>query len=221
MIAEDFVDLAMTIRAARDGILLANASSLAALSTCDCLILDDSVAWSRQGLETASFAKAIHEHGISEIAFLSSSEKCTVSKSSFDIIRSDFTTEEKRAYIAQRQHFDHTVAYIGNCQTEAPVAAQADLAISVLTPPHVTPHGTQAALLGADMVKILRLLELVKESRAEFGNAFGISLVPNVASMIGALYFNAHVETSVILSNLGTLVNYARYRSLLHLNLGR
>ena len=220
MIAEDFVDLAMTIRAAQEGILLANVSSLAALARCDCLVLDDTVAWSSRGLEGIVFADRIHDYGISEISFLSGQGSCAASKSNFDIIRNDFSTEAKRAYIAQRQHFDHTVAYVGDCQLEAPVAAQADLAISVLTPPHVTPHGTQAALLGADLIKILRLLAIVEESRAEFKNAFGISLVPNAASAIGALYFGSHVETSVILSNLGTLANYLRYRSRLSLELG-
>ena len=92
------------------------------------------------------------------------------------------------------------------------------MAISVLTPPHVTPHGTQAALLGADLIKILWLLDLVKESRAEFTNAFRISVVPNAVSVLSALYFNSHVETSVILSNLGTLANYLRYRSMLHMD---
>lgn len=219
MVAEDLVDLAMTIRAAREGILLANASSLSVLATCDCLILDDTVDWSGRGLEGVDFADRVHGHGISEIAFLSGHDSIPVSPSNFDVIRQGFSTEEKRAYIAQRQHFDHTVAYIGNCQSEAPVAAQADLAISVLIPPDVTPHGTQAALLGADLIKILRLLALVEESRNEFNNAFGISLVPNAASVIGALYFHAHVEMSVILSNLGTLANYLRYRSLLRLDM--
>ena len=217
-LAEDFVDLAMTIRAGEEGILLANASSLTALATCDCLVFDDSVAWNTRGLEEIGFADRIHSHGIAEISFLSGHEASAVSKSDFDTIRHGFSTDEKRAYIAQRQHFDHTVVYVGNCQTEAAVAAQADLAISVLTPPQVTPLGTQAALLGADLIKILTLLELVEKSRAEFTNAFGISLVPNAASVIGALYFNAHVETSVVLSNLGTLANYLRYRSMLRLD---
>ncbi len=218
MVAEDLVDLAMTIRAAQEGILLANASSLAALSTCDCLILDDTVDWNTRGLEDGTFVERIHDHGIPEISYLSGSDSSTVSKSNFDVIRHGFSTEEKRAYIARRQHFDHTVAYVGNCQSEAMVAAQADVALSVLVPPHVTPLGTQAALLGGDLIKILRLLDLVKESQSEFTTAFGISLVPNAASVLGALYFNAHVETSVILSNLGTLANYLRYRSLLRLN---
>jgi cation transport ATPase len=208
----------MTIRAAREGILLANASSLAALATCDCLILDDTVDWNTRGLEEINFADRVHGHGISEIAYLAGRDSASVSSANFDVMRHGFSTEEKRAYIAQRQHFDHTVAYIGCCQAEASVAAQADLAISVLIPPHVTPHGTQAALLGADLIKILRLLALVEESRREFNNAFGISLVPNAASVIGALYLHTHVEMSVILSNLGTLANYLRYRSLLRLD---
>jgi hypothetical protein len=221
MIAEDFVDLAMTIRAAQEGVLLANASSLSALAGCDRLILDDSVPWNAASLNGVNFRDRVHGHGISEIAFLSGSDSCPLSKSNVDVIRRGFSTEQKRAYISHLQHFDHTVAYIGDCLTEAPVAAQADLAISVLLPPHVTPHGTQAALLSADLIKILRLLDVVKESSNEFNNAFGISFVPNAASVIGALYFHAHVEMSVILSNLGTLANYLRYRSLLHLNLAR
>jgi hypothetical protein len=216
MVAEDFVDLAMTIRAAREGILLANASSLAALASCDCLILDDSVPWTALGLQDIDFVGRLHEYGIPEIVLLSEHDAGVLSKAHVDTVRTGFSTEEKRAFIAQRQHFDHTVAYIGNCQLEAPVAAQADLAISVLTPPHVTPHGTQAALLGADLIKVLRLLELVKESRAEFKNAFAISLVPNVASILSGLYLHTHVETSVALTNLGTWANYLRYRSLLN-----
>ena len=218
MVAEDLADLAMTIRAAQNGILLANASSLTALATCDCIVFDDSVTWGNQGLEGIDFADRVHDHGISEIAYLSGNDSCAVSKSIFDTIRYGFSAEEKRAFIARRQHFDHIVAYVGNCQLEAPAAAQADVAISVLTPPQVTPHGTQAALLGGDLIKVLCLLDLVKESRAEFNNAFRISLVPNAASVIGALYFNAHVETSVILSNLGTLANYLRCRSTLRLD---
>lgn len=214
MVAEDLLDLALTIQAARDGILLANASSLSALATCDCLILDDSVAWNDHGL--AGFADHVHAHGISEISFLS--EHDTIPKSNFDVIRRGFSTEEKRAYIAQRQHFDHTVAYFGDCQSQAPVATQADLAVSVLQPPHFTPHGTQAALLGADLFKILRLLELLEKSRAEFHTARTISLIPNVTSILSALYLNTHVETSVILSNFGTLVNYIRYRTILDLS---
>jgi hypothetical protein len=218
MIAEDFVDLAMTIRAAKEGILLANASSLAALANCDCLVLDNSIDWNLHGLDGNSFVEQAHAHGISEISFLSGDDSCPMGPSRFDLVRCRFSTEEKRAFIAQRQHFDHVVVYIGDCQMEAAVAAQADVAISVLVPPHFTPHGTQAAFLGADLIKILRLLDLVEKSRAEFNKAFGISLVPNAASVIGALYFNAHVETSVILSNLGTLANYLRYRSLLRLD---
>lgn len=219
MIAEDFVDLAMTIRAAHEGILLANASSLADLASCDCIVFDDSVAWNTRGLEGIDFADRVHGHGISEVAYFSGHDTCAISKTYFDTIRYGFSTEEKRAFIARRQHFDHTVAFVGDCQLEAPVAAQADLAISVLTPPHVTPHGTQAALLGADLIKVLSLLDLVQESRAEFKNAYRISLVPNAASALGALYLNTHVETSVILSNLGTLANYLRYRSRLRLDL--
>ena len=201
MIAEDFVDLAMTIRAAQDGILLANASSLTALAGCDCLILDDTVDWNARGLDGVRFTETIHAFGIPEVAFLAREGSCSLPKSNFDVVRSGFSAEMTRAFIAQRQHFDHVVAYIGDCQKGDAVASQANLAISVLTPPHFVPHGTQAALLGADLAKILKLLALVKESRAEFNNAFTTSLVPNAASVIGALYFHTHVETSVILSN--------------------
>ncbi len=60
---------------------------------------------------------------------------------------------------------------------------------------------------------------LVEKLRKEFHNIFDISLVPNAVAVIGALYFHAHVEMSVILSNPSKLRNYLRYRSLLRLDM--
>ena len=54
-----------------------------------------------------------------------------------------------------------------------------------------------------------------KKISASVGSAFTTNLVPNVAAMSGAVYLNFDVLASVILTNLGTLANYYRWRQTL------
>ncbi len=219
-VAENLVELAMMIRGAQEGILLPNMDCLERLVACDCIVFDDSVAWRGTGLEGFGFGDKLHEYGLPEVVLLSEGPCSAIVRHGFDTVHTGYNTVSKRAYIAQRQSFDHVVVYVGDCRTQADVAQQADFAISVLESPTVMPTGLQPAILGADLIKIVRLIALAQDSLAEFKTSYSISLVPNIVAVLAALYLHTSVNTSVVLTNVGTAVNYFRYRSLLNASPG-
>jgi hypothetical protein len=214
-VAENLVELAMMIQNARDGILLPNMDCLEKLVACDCVVFDDSVAWRGTHLEEYTFAEKLHERGLPEVILLSEKDPTGVARYGFDSVHIGYNTEAKRAYIARRQSFDHVVVYVGDCRSQKAAADQADFAISVFETPTVLPTGLQASILGPDLIKIVRLLTLAQESLREFKTSYGITMVPNIAAALAAYYFHTSVNTSVLLTNLGTAVNYFRYRSIL------
>ena len=213
--------LAVVIRAARGGIVIAGNVYLEKLLQCDTIVFDDSVSWQTPLTGGESFARLALNQGFAEVLFFSGgSEKQTAklaSRLGFTSFQADSSADSKQSYIEQRQKAGHSVIYVGDCAAESQVAKQAEVAISVLELPYDQPNTTSIALLSADLLKVLQLRTIAGDAIDEFRLGFSLSLAPNLAAVFGALFFASPTSVAVLLTNLGMLANYIRSGAILHL----
>jgi cation transport ATPase len=154
--------------------------------------------------------------GIGEVLYLSSQSAPetakTAAKLGFDVHHGGLSTEAIRNFIAERQFLGRSVAYFGDCTRQALAAEHANLAVSVLNSQDLNSPGAPLALLLPDLARCSVLYSLAQARNSSVSSAFISSVVPNVAAMTGAIYLDFSVLSSVILTNLGTLVSYYRWR---------
>jgi hypothetical protein len=206
--------LAMVIRAANNGIVIAENSPLEKFLKCDSIVFDDSVAWQVPETGDQTFSRAAHAHGFAEVLFFAlGSENHAANLASrlgFDSFRGR-GSESKRTYIEERQKQGHSVIYVGDCDTERAAAEQADVVISVLDLScNKQMNKFSIALLSPDLVKILQLRTIVVRAVNEFKLGSGFSLAPNLAAVFGALSLGSPTSVAVLLTNLGMLAAYTR-----------
>lgn len=215
-VAEDLGDLITIIQAAEVGIYIAEQSLLDRLLGCDCWIFDDSVPWRSWRNEGSSFAERMRSQGVREVYFLSRrsvSEASTLAMDlGFDLHHANSSTEAAKGFVAERQSLGQNVAYFGNCTRNAIVAEQANVAISVLDTHNLMIPAARAALLVPDLARCSALYSLSQARVSGVTSAFVTSAIPNVIAIAGAFYLNFSVLTSVILTNVGTLASYYRWR---------
>jgi hypothetical protein len=215
-IAEELSELLTVIQAADAGFYIADQSLLDRLANADCWIFDDSVRWAASRHHGAEFAAHLRGQGIREVLFLSSkpaAETATLAADlGFDKWQPNFTPGGWKNFIAQRQFLGRSVAYFGDCAKHPGAAEQADVTISVLPDRNLSAPPSPIALLIPDLARCSVLHSLTRARSSSVSSAFGASLVPNVAAMSGAIYLDFGVLSSVVLTNLGTLANYYRWR---------
>jgi hypothetical protein len=216
-IAEELSELLAVIQAADAGFYVANQEALDRLAEADCWIFDDSVAWTRRARNGTGFAEKLREQGVREVLFLSSQSTAetagTAMNLGFDVHQANFAPEGVRHFIAQRQFLGQSVAYFGDCARRPIVAEQANIAVNILSNNHpLTSPGGPIALLIPDLARCSVLYSLSCARASSVSSAFLASAVPNVAALSGAIYLEFPVIVSVILTNLGTLASYYRWR---------
>jgi hypothetical protein len=216
-VAEKLGGLASTIGAAQHGILLFDTTRLEALVGADCIVCDDSVPWRdlHADWRPDGGGDPGSEPAPREFVFLSQGALVGARPRGFGTVHSGFSAAARRAFIAQRQEFGKSVVYVGDCNGQAAIAAQADFAVNVLEMPFPTVFGTRPAILGAHLSKIERLIALAEVMVKERRTARSIILLPNMAAVLGALFLNTSAAASVFLTNLGSFAAYARYGTLL------
>jgi cation transport ATPase len=189
------------------------------LVDADCWVFDDSVSWKAAPDSAAGFAAKLRAKGIAEILFLASAsdeETARLARSlGFDSFKGHCAADDKRAIIAQRQSLGQSVAFFGDCARQTAVAEQANLAIAVLHGARRDVPGAPLALLTPDLARTGVLHRLGQLRRSSVGSAFCTSLIPNVAAMSGAIYLDFSVLSSVLITNLGTVLSYYRWRKTL------
>jgi hypothetical protein len=220
-ISEKMAGLAKVIRAASEGIVIAENLYLKKLLKCDSIVFDDSVKWRRPETGPESFAQMVLKEGLDEVFFFASgSEKEAaklVKELGFEAFEAKSNTASKLAYLAERQKQGRRVIYVGDCAAESAVAKQADVAISVLEPPYLQTDSAPLILLFPDLMKILQLRAISVDAINEFKIGFGLSLAPNLTAVFGALFLASPISVSVLLTSLGMLADYLRAGTILHL----
>lgn len=215
-IAEELSELLTIIQAAEAGFYIADQSMLDRVAEADCWIFDDSVPWISSERNGTGIAAKLRAQGIREVLYLSSEPagEATAAAAAlgFDHWHACSTPGARKNFIAQRQFLGRSVAYFGNCAQNAAAAEQADVAISVLGNHELSVPTASLALLLPDLTRCSVLLSLTRARASSVGSAFAASLVPNVAALSGAIYLDFSALISVILTNLGTLANYYRWR---------
>ncbi len=222
LLSDTFLDLATTIRGAQHGILLADLACLDVLLEADTIIFDDTVAWQLEGSPGHALVEALQAYSFSEIVFFSERSAGEAARLGFDHIEADHASEDKRTFLSRRQTMGHGVVYVGDClgEKQRPIAAQADLAICVRETPDLPPFSESSppiVFLGADLNKVIALIDLARDTAQEARAARHLTLAPNIAASGAALYLGASVSAAVLLTNLGTFANYLRHSTTLHL----
>jgi hypothetical protein len=220
-ISEKISRLAMVIRAANNGIVIAGNSPLEKFLKCDSIVFDDSVKWQVPETGHQTFSRAAQAQGFAEVLFFARGSEShaanLASRLGLDLFRGSGSEESKRAYIEERQKQGHSVIYVGDCGTESAAAKQADVAISVLDLSHNQQmNNFSIALLVPELVKILQLRTIVVGAVNEFKLGSGLSLAPNLAAVFGALSLGSPTSIAVLLTNLGMLASYIRSGFILH-----
>ena len=214
--AEELSQLLTIIQAAEAGFYIADQSALDRLAESDCWIFDDSVPWTSSSNGGEPFAARLRSQGIGEVIFLSSQSSSHAARLAkdlgFDAYHGDVSDEEKKALISQRQSLGKTIAYFGRNAGEVIVGERASIAVSVSDGYRLGSPKSHAALFVPDLARCGVLHSLSRARKASIGSAFLTSVVPNVAAITGALYFGAGILSSVVITNLGTLATYYRWR---------
>jgi hypothetical protein len=215
-IAEDLSELITIIQAAEAGFYIGDQSLLDRLATADCWIFDDSIPWTSSLSEPAIFAANLREQGIPDVLYISSRSPAETAAAAaalgFEQWHANSPPAARRNFIAQRQFLGKTVAYFGDCRALSPAAEQAEIAISVLTHREIATPPAAVVLLLPDLARCCVLPSLARARASTMTSAFATNLIPNLAAAAGAIYLNFGVLNSVVLTNLGTLTNYFRWR---------
>ncbi len=220
-LSEDLDALAAIMRAASSGILIARNSPLEKLGGPVCVIFDDTIPWQTPETVEGTFAEIALKQGVEEVVFFSkrSQEETArlAARLGFATFQAESSQVAKRAYIERRQGEGRTVVFVGDCAAERAVAKKADLAVTVLAPPFDRLEKGTIALLSPDLLKFLELRAIAADLAAHIETAFHVALAPNVAAVLAAFFLTPPRFTSLVLTNLGTLANYIRSETVLHL----
>jgi len=215
-IAEELSDLLAMIQSADAGFYISDPRALDTLAEAEVWVFDDSVRWTSSLQDRASFAAPLRERGVQEILFLphrgSSPSLRLAQELGCTISHSTETPDAKRGLIMQRQFLGQRVVYFGDGRQEPEAAGQADLAVSVLDALRPPEPGASIALLSPDFARCSLLHSLSQARRLSVSDAFTTSLAPNLVALGGAIFLNFSVFSSVVLTNLGTLGSYYRWR---------
>ena len=214
-IAEEVGALTTMIQAAEAGILISNPGALDALTDADCWVFDDSVSWRFHGGGDEKFVEALNSQSPCELAFLSGAPDRDAAriaeKFGFSWFRGGCTTAVKKDFIALRQYYGQKVVYFGDCIREAEVAGKAQLAVNVFDGHAVVPANWPIVFLDPDLVKCRLLLSLNFARIGGLPSTLITATATNIVAVAAAIYMNAPVLTSVLLTNLGTAISYRRW----------
>jgi cation transport ATPase len=218
-IAEEVGTLTTMIQAAEAGILISNPNALETLTDADCWVFDDSVSWRFHGARDEKFVETVNDRGRRNMVYLSSTGRGDAAriaeKFGFSWFQGGCTTTAKKDFIAQKQYDGQSVVYFGNCVREAEAAEKADLAVNVCEGESGAQANVPILFLNPDLAKCRLLLSLSVARMSGLRSTQATVTMPNIAAIVAAIYLNAPVLTSVLLTTLGTAVSYRRWTRIL------
>jgi hypothetical protein len=86
------------------------------------------------------------------------------------------------------------------------------VAISIAQPPYPETVVTPVVVLQPDLGKCVEFMSVSLNRTQVLESALTTALAPNIVAIAGGLYLNFSIGTTVILTNLGTLVTYLKLR---------
>jgi len=208
LIARELGWVASVMEAARNGVLIRNDSALEKLAECDCFVFSPDVRWRPGAYKAEEIASALRELGVVEI--LIPADDIAGSRSLSTMVQGigEARPVDSTGLIKERQYLGHEVVFIGDCETYADAAAQADVAVHVCHPPFDKAPPTAIALFEPELQGVLALRSVATGYNNRLRGSFATALIPNAACIVGALYFGLPILGVVALTNAGTLVSY-------------
>jgi Cu2+-exporting ATPase len=210
MISRELGWVAAAMEAAESGIFIGNEGALEKLAQCDCFIFSAGIAWRPGGRGPAEIGKGLRELGVEEL--LTPMGGTDGSRSLVLLQKGVAETRpvDANGLIKERQYLGKEVAFIGDCVAYKEAASQADVAVHVCHPPFHEGPAAEIALLEPELEGVLALRRIATAYNNRLRESFATALIPNVACVVGALYFGVPILGVVALTNAGTLVNYLR-----------
>ena len=206
-IARDLGWVASVMEAARSGILIRNETALETLAQCDCFIFSPEVSWRPGSLQPREIEQTLKELGVMEILMptggMTGRTLSTVEKGV-----GESRPVDAGGLIKERQYLGRKVAFVGDCESFPDAAAQADISVHVCHPPFDTAPPAPIALFAPELQGVLALRSIATGYNDRLRGSFATALIPNVACIVGALYFNLPILGVVALTNAGTFASY-------------
>ena len=208
LIARQLGWVASVMEAARNGALIRNDAALEKLAQCDCFVFSPDVRWRPGDYDAAEIASALRELGVEEI--LIPADDVTGGRALSTVVQGigGARPVDSTGLIKERQYLGREVVFIGDCETYAEAAAQADVAVHVCHPPFHKQPPSPIALFEPDLQGVLALRSIATAYNDRLRGSFATALVPNAACVVGALYFGLPILGVVALTNAGTLASY-------------
>jgi cation transport ATPase len=208
LIARELGWVASVMEAARNGVLIRNDAALEKLAQCDCFVFNPDVRWRPGAHKPEEIASALRDLGVAEILIPAGDMSDSHSLSTMVHGVGETRPVDSAGLIRERQYLGRQVVFIGDCETYADAAAQADVAVHVCHPPFHKAPPTAIALFEPDLQEVLALRSIATDYNNRLRGSFATALIPNAACVIGALYFGLPILGVVALTNAGTLVSY-------------
>jgi hypothetical protein len=212
MVSRNLGWVASVIRAARNGVFIGNDSDLDKLARCDCFIISPEIPW-RPGAQAAEdIGQQLRDLGVDDLL---SPMGGSNGRHTLMVLRKGIgepRSIDAGLLIKERQFLGKEVAFIGDCREHPEAAALANIAIHVCEPPFDTAPPAGIALFNPTLDSLLTLRAIATSYNERSKASFATALIPNVACVIGALYFGVPILGVVTLTNAGTLANYLQGR---------
>jgi hypothetical protein len=212
MVSRELGWVASVIEAARNGVFVGNDAELDKVARCDCFIISPEIPW-RPGAQAAEeIGQRLRDLGVEELLTPMGG---TNGRHSLILLRKgigDSRSLDAGLLIKERQFLGNEVAFIGDCREHPEAAALANVAIHVCEPPFDNAPPAGIALFNPTLDSILALRAIATAYNERSKASFATALIPNVACVIGALYFGVSILGVVTLTNAGTLANYLQGR---------
>jgi hypothetical protein len=208
MISRELGWVASAMEAAENGIFIGNESALEKLASCDCFIFGPGIAWRPGALGPEEIGKGLRELGVEEIL---TPRGGTDGGQSLALLRkgvADARPVDTEGLIKERQYLGRKVAFIGDCLAFKNAASQADMTVHVCHPPFQEGPPAEIALIEPELETVFKLRRIATAYNNRLRASFATALVPNVACVVGALYFGLPILGVVALTNAGTLASY-------------
>jgi len=215
-IARELGWVAAVMEAARNGVFIGSEGELEKLARCDCFIFSPEIAWRRGVQQPEEIGEALRALGVEEILMPTGS----IGGRSLALLQKrvgESLPVDAGGLIKERQFLGREVAFIGDCQTYREASSQADVAVHVCYPPFGDAPPAGVALFEPSLDGVVALRRIATDYNERVKGSFATALIPNVACVIGALYFGLPILGVVALTNAGTLVSYLQSQQAIRL----
>lgn len=207
-IARELGWLASVMEAARNGVFIGSDAELEKLARCDCFVISPEIARRHGALPAEEIGEALRGLGVEEILTPMGSME---GSRSLVLLRKgvgESRPVDAGGLIKERQFLGKEVAFVGDCTVYQEASSQADVSVHVCRPPFEAAPPGGIVLIEPSLESVLALRSIATTYADRQRGGFATALVPNVACVIGALYFGVPILGVVALTNAGTLASY-------------